>query len=341
METVSHAAGQAPRISVLHDADISTDALKGKMVCVIGYGIQGRAQSLNWRDSGLDVVVGLREGGKSWKKAQADGMRVKPVKEAATGADVVALLIPDTEHKRVYEESVRQALRPGMTIYVSHGFSVLYGQIVPPANVDVIMVAPKSPGDMVRKTYLDGFGTPALAAVHQDATGTARATALALAKAMGCARAGVFECTFRQETNSDLFGEQAVLCGGSAELIKAGFQTLVDAGYPPEIAYFEVLHELKLITDLTQAHGISGMYDRVSTTAQYGGMTRGKRIIDERARQEMKAILGEIESGAFAKEWISENESGAKNFKALAEKEHSEPIERVGTQIRTLFEQKK
>ena len=328
------------KVSVLHDSDISGSALDEKKVCVIGYGIQGRAQACNFKDSGLDVVIGLRPGSKSEALAKKDGFAVLPMAEAAKAADIICILVPDMMHRKVYEESVAPSLRAGKTLYFSHGFSIVFGQVVAPKDVDVVMVAPKSPGKRVRETYEEGFGTPALAAVYQDASGNARKTVLALSKALGCSRAGVFECTFKQETLSDLFGEQAVLCGGVSELIKAGFQTLVERGYPPEIAYFECLHELKLIVDLIQSGGISFMYNQVSETARYGGWTRGTRIITSDTRREMSAILDEVEDGRFAREWISENQAGKKKFDELDAKEKSELIEKVGFQIRQLFVKK-
>jgi len=325
------------KVSVLHDSDISSSPLSGKKVCVIGYGIQGRAQACNFKDSGLDVVIGLRQGSKSEALAKADGFTVMPMSDAAKSADIICILVPDMMHKKVYEENVRPNLRPGKTLYFSHGFSIVFGQVVAPKDVDVVMVAPKSPGRRVRETYEEGFGTPALAAVYQDSTGKARETALALSKALGCSRAGVFECTFKQETLSDLFGEQAVLCGGVSELIKAGFNTLVGRGYPPEIAYFECLHELKLIVDLIQSGGISFMYSQVSETARYGGWTRGTRVVTDGTRKEMSSILDEIEDGRFAKEWVAENQAGKHKFEELDAKEKAELIEKVGSQIRTLF----
>lgn len=328
------------RVSVLHDSDISGSVLEGKKVCVIGYGIQGRAQACNFKDSGLDVVVGLRPGSKSEALAKSDGFTVLPMTDAASAADIICILVPDMMHKTIYEENVKPVLSAGKTLYFSHGFSIVFGQVVAPKDVDVVMVAPKSPGKRVRETYQEGFGTPGLAAVYQDSSGKARDTVLALAKALGCSRAGVFECTFQQETLSDLFGEQAVLCGGVSELIKAGFQTLVDRGYPPEIAYFECLHELKLIVDLIQSGGISFMYNQVSETARYGGWTRGTRVVTSQTRKEMALILDEIEDGRFAQEWIAENQAGKHKFEELDAKEKAELIEKVGSQIRQLFVKK-
>jgi ketol-acid reductoisomerase len=331
----------AKEMKIYHDEDVSFgDSLK-KTIAVLGYGIQGRAQALCWKDSGFKVIVGAREGGASWKLAKSEGVEVADVATAAKKGDIICFLTPDMTHKKIYEESVAPSLKAGKSLYFSHGFSITFGRVNPPKGVDVIMVAPKGPGKRVREVFLDGFGVPALFAVHQDASGTARQTALALAKGLGATRAGVFECKFDDETKTDLFGEQAVLCGGCTELVKAGFDTLVDAGYPPEMAYFECLHELKLITDLIQEGGISYMWNRVSETARYGGWTRGERVVTKETRAEMKKILAEIQDGRFAKEWIAEYEKGMPKFKELNEKESKLLIETTGAKIRGMFKLKK
>ncbi len=328
-------------MKVYHDEDVDISILEGKTIAVIGYGIQGSAQALCLRDSGLDVVVGLRENGPSWKRAQKDGMRVMPIDEAAEKGDVIMLLTPDMTHKRIYYEKVEPNLKEGDALYFSHGFNITFGLIKPKKDIDVIMVAPKGPGAKLREEYLNGFGIPALVAVYQNYTGKAKELALALAKAMHFTKAGVLECTFDQETLSDLFGEQAVLCGGVTELIKAGFETLVEDGFPPEIAYFEVLHELKLIVDLIQEGGLEYMWSRVSETARYGGRTRGKRIIDERVKQNMKEILKEIKDGTFAHEWITEYNIGLPKFEIMRRMESEHLIEKVGAEIRRMFRRPK
>ena len=324
-------------MKVYYDEDVDVSILEGKTIAVIGYGIQGSAQALCLRDSGLDVVVGLRENGPSWKRAKKDGMVVMPIDEAAKKGDVIMLLTPDKTHKKIYYEKVEPNLKEGDALYFSHGFNITFGLIKPKKDIDVIMVAPKGPGAKLREEYLKGFGIPALVAVYQDYTGKAKELALALAKAMNFTKAGVLECTFDQETLSDLFGEQAVLCGGVTELIKAGFETLVEDGFPPEIAYFEVLHELKLIVDLIQEGGLEYMWSRVSETARYGGRTRGKRIIDERVKQNMKQILKEIKDGTFAHEWITEYTIGLPKFEIMRRMESEHLIEKVGAEIRKMF----
>ena len=324
-------------MKVYHDEDVDISILEGKTIAVIGYGIQGSAQALCLRDSGLDVVVGLRENGPSWKRAKKDGMVVIPIDEAAKKGDVIMLLTPDMTHKKIYYEKVEPNLKEGDALYFSHGFNITFGLIKPKKDIDVIMVAPKGPGAKLREEYLRGFGIPALVAVYQDYTGNAKELALALAKAMHFTKAGVLECTFDQETLSDLFGEQAVLCGGVTELIKAGFETLVEDGFPPEIAYFEVLHELKLIVDLIQEGGLEYMWSRVSETARYGGRTRGKRIIDGRVKQNMKQILKEIKDGTFAHEWITEYTIGLPKFEIMRRMESEHLIEKVGAEIRKMF----
>jgi len=324
-------------MKVYHDEDVDISILEGKTIAVIGYGIQGSAQALCLRDSGLDVVVGLRENGPSWKRAKKDGMVVMPIDEAAKKGDVIMLLTPDMTHKKIYYEKVEPNLKEGDALYFSHGFNITFGLKKTKKDIDVIMVAPKGPGAKLREEYLRGFGIPALVAVYQDYTGNAKELALALAKAMHFTKAGVLECTFDQETLSDLFGEQAVLCGGVTELIKAGFETLVEDGFPPEIAYFEVLHELKLIVDLIQEGGLEYMWSRVSETARYGGRTRGKRIIDERVKQNMKQILKEIKDGTFAHEWITEYTIGLPKFEIMRRMESEHLIEKVGAEIRKMF----
>jgi len=326
-------------LKVYYDKDVNMDVLDGKTIAVIGYGIQGAAQAQCLKDSGLDVVVGLRKG-PSWEKAENDGMRVATVSEAAKEAQVIMLLTPDMTQKDVYYNHIQENMEDGDALYFSHGLNITFGQIEPPSSIDVIMVAPKGPGAKVREEYLSGFGVPALAAVHQDYSGKAFDKALALAKAMNNTRAGVIECTFDQETYSDLFGEQAVLCGGSAELIKAGFETLVEDGFPPELAYFEVLHELKLIVDLIQAGGLEFMWSKVSETARYGGRTRGKRIIDAGVKERMKEVLKEIKDNTFADEWIAEYNNGMPKFEEMRKVESEHEIEKVGARIREMFGKK-
>ncbi len=324
-------------MKVYHDEDVESSILRGKTIAVIGYGIQGAAQAQCLRDSGCDVIVGLRPEGNSWVRAKADGLKVETIEDAAKKAEIIMMLTPDMTQKKIYYDYIEKHLESGDALYFSHGFNITYGLIKPPPNIDVIMVAPKGPGSKLREEYLRGFGIPALVAVHQDSSGKAKQKALALAKEMHFTKAGVIECTFDQETFSDLFGEQTVLCGGAAELIKAGFETLVEDGFPPEIAYFEVLHELKLITDLIQAGGLEHMWSRVSETARYGGRTRGKRIIDERVKQNMKQVLREIKDGTFAHEWITEHSIGLPKFELLRRQESQHPVEKVGEEIRRMF----
>ncbi len=325
-------------MKIYHDNDVSSGALKGKTIAVIGFGIQGAAQAQCWHKSGYKVVVGLRKGSPHWDEVKRLGMEAAEVADAAKKGDVVCMLIPDMAIRQVYKDSIAPHLSKGKALYFSHGLNVTYKLVQPPKDVDVIMVAPKGPGAKVLETYEQGFGTPALFAVHQDASGSAREKALELAKGLHATRAGVFEATFDQETFTDLFGEQTVLCGGSVELVKAGFETLVERGYPPEMAYFEVLHELKLITDLVQKGGLEYMWDRVSETARYGGRTRGKRIITAATKKEMGKVLDEIESGQFAKEWLAEYDSGMPLFKKMKEEESRHPIEVVGAKIRSMFQ---
>ncbi|WP_298667974.1 ketol-acid reductoisomerase [uncultured Methanofollis sp.] len=320
------------------DADADMGVLAGKKIAVIGYGSQGRGQALNLKDSGLDVIIGVRPG-KSWEMAIKDGFEVFQVADAAREAEIVQVLLPDEDQAAVYRSAVRQGLTGGKTLMFSHGFNIHYGQIVPPPDVNVVMVAPKGPGHMVRRMYEEGKGVPALIAVEQDATGDAKAIALAYAKGIGATRAAVFETTFREETETDLFGEQAVLCGGCTSLIKAGFETLVANGYAPEMAYLEVLHELKLIVDLIYEGGFSGMRDSISNTAKYGDLTRGPRVIGPETYEAMQEILDEIQDGRFAKEWILENMTGRPVFTALTRADEEHEIECVGKEIRALMPQ--
>jgi ketol-acid reductoisomerase len=320
-----------------YEKDGSLDTLNGKTVAIIGYGSQGHAHALNLRDSGVNVVVGLHAGSRSWKKAEATGLRVLSTADAAKTADVVMILVPDHIQGDLYNSDIKPHMTPGKTLMFAHGFNIHFGQIAPPEGVDVSMVAPKAPGHRVRELYTEGVGVPALVAVHQNATGQALERALAYALALGCLKAGVIETNFREETESDLFGEQAVLCGGASELIRAGFETLVAAGYAPEIAYFECLHELKLIVDLIQEGGLSYMRYSISDTAEYGDYTRGPRIINDQTRAEMKKILSEIQSGQFAKDWIAENKTGRKNFLKMREEASKQPIETVGAELREMM----
>lgn len=323
---------------IYYEKDVNKDYLKGKTVAVIGYGSQGRAQALNLHDSGIDVIVGLYEGSKSIELAKKEGLKVESVAEAAKKADIIQILIPDEVQSRVYyEDGIKDNLQPGNVLMFSHGFSIHFGQIVPPKNVDVIMVAPKSPGQMLREVYTEGKGVPNLIAVFQDYSEKAKGIALAYSWAIGGTRAGVIETSFKEETETDLFGEQAVLCGGVTALIQAGYETLVDAGYQPEIAYFECLHELKLIVDLIYKGGITYMRDCVSNTAEYGDLKSGKRIINDNTRKEMKNILNEIQNGEFAKDWLIENQIGRPHFKAMRNKESNFLIEKVGKELRGMM----
>ncbi len=325
----------APRM--YYDSDADRGRLAGKTFAVIGYGSQGHAHSLNLRDSGARVVVGLRQGGGSWARAQAAGLDVRPVAAAASAADVVMMLTPDQDGREIYEGAVRDGLAPGKTLMFAHGFNIHFGEIVPPAGVDVSMVAPKSPGHLVRSEFEAGRGVPALVAIHQDASGEALANALAYASGIGCTRAGVIETSFREETETDLFGEQAVLCGGATALVKAGFETLVAAGYSPEMAYFECLHELKLIVDLMYRGGMQFMRYSISDTAEYGDYTRGPRLITEETRAEMARILADIQSGSFAREWLAENRAGRPNFERMRRADKDHEIERVGAKLRAMM----
>jgi ketol-acid reductoisomerase len=322
---------------IYYDKDADLKALKGKTVAIIGYGIQGRGQALNLRDSGVSVVVGQRPGGPNYDQAKKDGFKPLTAADAAKQGDVIIILTQDTAQAQIYRESIAPYVRPGKTLGFSHGFSILYGLINPPKTVDVIMIAPKGPGSLLRSQFLEGKGVPALVAVHQDATGKAKRTALAWAKGIGSTRAGVLETTFKEETETDNFGEQAVLCGGVSALIKAGFETLVEAGYQPELAYFEVLHELKLITDMIWAGGIQGMRKRVSDTAKWGDIHCGPRVIDARVKENMRQLLREIQSGEFAKAWIAEHEAGRPNFTRLMQQDDRHQIEQVGAQLRKMM----
>jgi len=328
-------------VKIYHDADADLRVLKGKKIAVLGYGSQGRAQALSLRDSGMDVVVGLRKGGKSWDAAKKDGVAVAEVPKAVKGADIVMILLPDEVQEGVYKDQVAPNLKEGAALYFSHGFAITYGTVKPPKNVDVIMVAPKSPGKREREMYLEGFGVPALFAVERDYTGKARDIVLAIAKGIGCTRAGVIETNFHDEVTSDLFGEQAVLCGGVTALILAGFDTLVKRGYQPELAYFECLHELKLIVDLIQAGGLGHMWKNVSNTAEFGGLTQRDYIITEDTKKAMDKMLDKILSGEFSKEWMADWKGGLKKMKELEKEESERQIEVVGKEIRSLFEMKK
>lgn len=324
-------------VKMYYDQDANFDLLKGRTVAILGYGSQGHAQAQNLKDSGANVVVGLREDSNRRAQAEADGLPVMTVAEAVQAASIIQVLIPDEKQRAVYERDIKPYLKGGDALVFSHGFNIHYRQIVPPANVDVFMIAPKSPGHLVRRTYTEGAGVPALLAVYQDFTGKAKDLALAYAKGIGCTRAGVIETTFKEETETDLFGEQAVLCGGVSELVKAGFYTLVEAGYQPEIAYFECLHELKLIVDLMYQGGLSYMRYSISDTAQYGDFTRGKRIITDQTRAEMKKILQEVQDGTFAREWILENQANRPVFNAVDRMEKDQLLEQVGKKLRRMM----
>lgn len=322
---------------MFYDQDADMKFLKGKKVAIIGYGIQGRGQGLNLRDSGVDVIIAQRKGGKNYDIAIEDGFKPVEADEAARKADIIQILAQDHLQADIYEKSVKPYLKPGKTLLFSHGFNVHFGYIKPPKDIDVIMVAPKGPGALVRSQFVEGGGVPALVAIYQDASGNALNTALAHAKAIGGTRAGVIQTNFKEETETDLFGEQTVLCGGLSELIRAGYDTLVEAGYQPEMAYFECQHEVKLITDAIFTGGISGMHRKVSDTAEYGDYSRGPRIITSETRKEMKKILKEIQTGAFAKEWIGENKTGRKNYNRLRDLCDNHPIEKVGVELRSMM----
>jgi ketol-acid reductoisomerase len=318
-----------------HSADLAL--IQGKKVAIIGYGSQGHAHALNLRDSGVAVRVGLQPGSGSLARAQKEGLTVNTPAEAAQWADVIMILTPDTKQPKLYKESIEPYLSAGKTLMFAHGFNIRFGTVKPPASVDVSMIAPKAPGHRVREVFTEGGGTPALIAIEQDASGNAKALALSYAKGLGCTRAGVLETTFTEETETDLFGEQAVLCGGVSELIKAGFDTLVEAGYQPEVAYFECMHELKLIVDLIYRGGLSYMRYSISDTAEQGDYTAGPRIITSKTREEMKKILAEIRDGSFAKEWIDENEKGCPNFLATRQREQTHRIEQLGPKLRAMM----
>lgn len=320
-----------------YDTDANLDLLAQKTVAIIGYGSQGHAHALNLKDSGINVIVGLYPGSKSAEKAKAAGLTVYPVAEAAQKADLIMILLPDEVQKSVYKQEIEPHLKEGKVLAFAHGFNIHFAQVVPPANVDVVMVAPKGPGHLVRRTYEQGQGVPCLFAVYQDASGQARDRAMAYAKGIGGTRAGILETTFREETETDLFGEQAVLCGGLSALIKAGFETLVDAGYQPELAYFECLHEVKLIVDLIVEGGLAKMRDSISNTAEYGDYTRGPRIVTDQTKAEMKKVLQEIQSGQFAREFVLENQAGKPGFTATRRQEAEHPIEEVGKDLRAMF----
>lgn len=325
------------RLNVYYDKDANLELLNGKTVAVIGYGSQGHAHSLNLKESGVDVVVGLYKGSKSWKVAEEAGLKVMETADAVKVADFVMMLVPDEKQSKLYKESVEPNLTEGKVLMFAHGFNIHFNQIVPPANVDVIMVAPKGPGHLVRREYQQGKGVPCLVAVYQDYSGKAMEYALAYAKGIGGARAGVLKTTFKDETETDLFGEQAVLCGGVTELIKAGFETLVDAGYAPENAYFECLHEMKLIVDLMYEGGLSRMRYSISDTAEYGDYCVGKRLITEETRKEMKQVLKEIQDGTFAKNWLLENQVNRPSFYAKRRQEQNQLIETVGKELRSMM----
>ncbi len=321
-----------------YDDDADLSLLDGKTVAIIGFGSQGHAHAQNLKDSGVSVVVGLREGSSSVQKAKDAGLEVLSIADAASKGDIVMMLVPDELHRQVWEEEVKDGVAEGNLLLFGHGFSVLYGEVDAPAGVDVALAAPKGPGHLVRRQYLEGSGVPGLIAVDQDATGNAKALTLAYARGIGCTRGGVFDTTFKDETETDLFGEQAVLCGGASELVQAGFDTLVEAGYDPQMAYFECLHELKLIVDLMYEKGLAGMRYSISNTAEYGDYSRGKRVITDDTRQEMKKILKEIQDGDFAREWIAENHAGQENFKRMRAEQAAMPIETTGKDLRKMMD---
>jgi len=322
---------------IYYDQDADLNHLKGKKVAIVGYGIQGRGQGLNLRDSGVDVIISQRPGGKNYEMAIEDGFKPVSAKEAAEQADIIQILTQDHLQAEIYEKDIAPQLKPGKSLLFSHGFNIHFGYIKPPKTVDVFMIAPKGPGALVRSQFVEGGGVPCLVAIHQDVSKTALNVGLAYAKAIGGTRAGVIETSFREETETDLFGEQSVLCGGLSELIRAGFETLVNAGYAPEMAYFECLHEVKLITDAVFAGGISGMHRRVSDTAEYGDYTRGKRLITAETRKEMQKILKEIQTGAFAKEWMEENKKGRPNYNKMRKECDEHPVEKVGAKLREMM----
>ena len=323
---------------MIYDNDADLGKLDGKTVAILGYGSQGHAHALNLKDSGVSVVVGLRPDSDSVAKAQADGLEVASVADATSRGDVVMVLLPDERQHDIWESEIRDGIAPGNLLLFAHGFAITYDQVDPGPGVDVGMVAPKGPGHLVRRQFVEGNGVPGLMAIHQDESGDAHDLVLAYAKGIGCTRGGVIETTFKDETETDLFGEQAVLCGGVTELVRAGYETLTDAGYDPRLAYFECLHELKLIVDLMYEKGISGMRYSISNTAEYGDLTRGKRVIGEPTRQAMKDVLAEIQSGDFAREWIAENQAGQENFKRMREEQADHQVEREGRQLRSMMD---
>ncbi len=326
-----------PDEKILYDADANPDALEGRTIAILGYGSQGHAHALNLKQSGHDVVVGLRPDSSSRADAEAAGLEVLDTADAASRGDIVMVLLPDEKQGEIWEAEIRDGIAEGNLVMFGHGFSVHFGEIEPPAGVDVGMVAPKGPGHLVRRTYEEGKGVPCLIAVHQDATGRARELVLAYASAIGGGRAGIIETTFKDECETDLFGEQSVLCGGATELVRAGFETLVEAGYDPRLAYFETLHELKLIVDLMYEKGVQGMRYSISNTAEYGDMTRGSKVIGPEVREAMKQVLADIQSGEFAREWIAENRAGAENFNRLRDEAAGHQIETVGRDLRSMM----
>jgi ketol-acid reductoisomerase len=322
---------------IYYDQDADLGLLKGKTIAIIGYGSQGHAHAQNLKDSGQDVVVGLYRGGKSWARAEKDGFKVVPVADAAKTGDVVMILLPDQTQRAVFEEEIRSGLGKSKMLMFAHGFNIHFNQVVPPPDVDVTMIAPKAPGHVMRDLFTQGPGVPALIAVQQDVTGKARDMALAYGRGVGCTRAGVIETTFKEETETDLFGEQAALCGGISHLIKAAYETLVDAGYQPEVAYFECMHEMKLIVDLFYQGGLAYMRYSVSDTAEYGDYTRGPRVVSDETKKEMRKILGEIQSGQFAREWVLENQANRAGFLAMRRRDAEHPIEEVGKRLRSMM----
>ena len=322
---------------IYYDQDADLGLLKGKTIAIIGYGSQGHAHAQNLKDSGQDVVVGLYKGGKSWARAEKDGLKVVPVADAAKTGDVVMILLPDQTQRAVFEEEIRSGLGKSKMLMFAHGFNIHFNQVVPPPDVDVTMIAPKAPGHVMRDLFTQGPGVPALIAVQQDVTGKARDMALAYGRGVGCTRAGVIETTFKEETETDLFGEQAALCGGISHLIKAAYETLVEAGYQPEVAYFECMHEMKLIVDLFYQGGLAYMRYSVSDTAEYGDYTRGPRVVSDETKREMKKILGEIQSGQFAREWVLENQANRAGFLAMRRRDAAHPIEEVGKRLRSMM----
>jgi ketol-acid reductoisomerase len=325
--------GEEVAMKLYGQKDVDRKALKGARIAILGYGSQGRAHALNLKDSGFEVVVGVRKGGRSWTQARRDGLKVAEPAAAVEGADLVAMLIPDTSQKELYR-SVRKHIKRGATLLFAHGFNVHFRQIRPRPDLDVVLIAPKGPGDLVRRQYTQGRGVPCLLAVAQDASGKARARALAYAHGIGGTRGGVLETTFAEETETDLFGEQAVLCGGATELVVKGFETLVEAGYQPEVAYYECLHELKLIVDLLHEGGLAKMHQFISDTAKYGDLTRGPRIVNERVKNEMRKVLKEVQTGRFARQWIRENAQGRPNYQKLLDADIDRQIEKVGARLR-------